>query len=218
MNSQIEELLERLVVAIEQQNAGISWDSIISLFALIASWITITLLLIERHEKKRPYLMISFQLVRSSLATLVFCNTGEVPLEIKSFTINRDFASQLDKTTQKRISKMSTTSIVVYPGKQWVLSLNKIVPDIVNDFDVQKIDMKYSYREVGKSKTYTETTFIDIGDYGVFLTYISETDELRHEIANLEKKMDKLTSALKVKESNDLDISDIKNTITSNKK
>ena len=34
----MEELLERLVIAVEQQNSAFPWDSVISILALIASW------------------------------------------------------------------------------------------------------------------------------------------------------------------------------------
>ena len=37
----MEELLERLVIAVEQQNSAFPWDSVISILALIASWVTI---------------------------------------------------------------------------------------------------------------------------------------------------------------------------------
>lgn len=47
----MEELLERLVIAVEQQNSAFPWDSVISILALIASWVTIFFLLKERSEK-----------------------------------------------------------------------------------------------------------------------------------------------------------------------
>lgn len=68
----MEELLERLVIAVEQQNAAFPWDSVISVLALIASWITIFFLLKERSEKKRPYMQISFELVRSNFGMCCF--------------------------------------------------------------------------------------------------------------------------------------------------
>ena len=43
-----DELLERLVLAVEKQSAAFPWDSVISVLALIASWITIYFLLKER--------------------------------------------------------------------------------------------------------------------------------------------------------------------------
>ena len=49
----MEELLERLVIAVEQQNSAFPWDSVISILALIASWVTIFFLLKERSEKNR---------------------------------------------------------------------------------------------------------------------------------------------------------------------
>lgn len=67
-----EELFERLVVAIEKQSTAFPWDSLISALALIASWITIFLLLKERAEKNRPYMQVSFELIRGSLACIVF--------------------------------------------------------------------------------------------------------------------------------------------------
>ena len=71
-----EELFERLVVAIEKQSTAFPWDSLISALALIASWITIFLLLKERAEKNRPYMQVSFELIRGSLACIVIRNTG----------------------------------------------------------------------------------------------------------------------------------------------
>lgn len=83
----MEELLERLVIAVEQQNSAFPWDSVISILALIASWVTIFFLLKERSEKNRPYMQISFELVRSTLACIVLRNVGTVPLEVKSLTL-----------------------------------------------------------------------------------------------------------------------------------
>ena len=71
-----EELLQRLVEAVEKLNSAPSEDTIIAFFALVAAWITIAFLLVERHEKNRPYLQISFELVRSTLACIVLRNTG----------------------------------------------------------------------------------------------------------------------------------------------
>ena len=79
----MEELLERLVIAVEQQNSAFPWDSVISVLALIASWVTIFFLLKERSEKNRPYMQISFELVRSTLACVVLRNVGTVPLEVR---------------------------------------------------------------------------------------------------------------------------------------
>ena len=44
------ELLQRLVEAVEKLNSAPSEDTIIAFFALVAAWITIAFLLVERHE------------------------------------------------------------------------------------------------------------------------------------------------------------------------
>ena len=77
----MEELLERLVIAVEQQNSAFPWDSVISILALIASWVTIFFLLKERSEKNRPYMQISFELVRSTLACIVLRKNCELTKE-----------------------------------------------------------------------------------------------------------------------------------------
>ena len=90
-----EELLQRLVEAVEKLNSAPSEDTIIAFFALVAAWITIAFLLVERHEKNRPYLQISFELVRSTLACIVLRNTGSCPLEIKSLEFSPKYKNDL---------------------------------------------------------------------------------------------------------------------------
>ena len=51
----------------------------VSAVCSVISLITIIILLIERAEKKRPYLQISFELVKSSLVCLVIRYVGETP-------------------------------------------------------------------------------------------------------------------------------------------
>ena len=101
----MEELIERLVIAVEQQNSAFPWDSVISILALIASWVTIIFLLKERSEKNRPYMQILFELVRSTLACVVLRNVGTVPLEVKSLTFSETFTKQLQKKTQERLKR-----------------------------------------------------------------------------------------------------------------
>ena len=100
-----DELLERLVLAVEKQSSAFPWDSVISVLALIASWITIYFLLKERTEKNRPYMQVSFELVRGALACLVIRNTGTVPLELKSIELQTDFLAQLSAKAQERITQ-----------------------------------------------------------------------------------------------------------------
>lgn len=63
------------------------------------------LLLKERSEKNRPYMQISFELVRSTLACIVLRNVGTVPLEVKSLTFNETFTKQLQTKTQERLKE-----------------------------------------------------------------------------------------------------------------
>lgn len=62
--------------------------------------IPIVVLFIERGETKRPYVEVSFELVRSTMACLVIRNVGRVPAELKSMTFNDCFIQQL--TPEKR--------------------------------------------------------------------------------------------------------------------
>lgn len=48
------------------------------------------LLLKERAEKNRPYMQVSFELIRGSLACIVIRNTGSVPLELRKMRLQPD--------------------------------------------------------------------------------------------------------------------------------
>lgn len=193
----MEELLERLVIAVEQQNAAFPWDSVISLLALIASWITIFFLLKERSEKNRPYMQISFELVRSTLACVVLRNVGTVPLEVKSLIFNESFTKQLQEKTQKRLKKKETTSIVIFPGQKWVISFDTNVFNIIKDFDEKTVKIEYKYYKYGKKKSYDEKIEIDFSEYGGFLDYISEVDEFKNSVDNLKKSMENIDKDIK---------------------
>lgn len=56
----MEELLERLVIAVEQQNSAFPWDSVISILALIASWVTI--FFCSRNEVRKIALICKYRL------------------------------------------------------------------------------------------------------------------------------------------------------------
>ena len=61
------ELMLRIAEALERQMAFPQWDTIIQILSVVAAWITIIFLLVERKNKERPYLQISFELVRETL-------------------------------------------------------------------------------------------------------------------------------------------------------
>ena len=184
----MEELLERLVIAVEQQNSAFPWDSVISILALIASWVTIFFLLKERSEKNRPYMQISFELVRSTLACVVLRNVGTVPLEVKSLIFNETFTKQLQTKTQERLKKKESTSIVIFPGQKWIISFDTNVFNIINDF---------RYFKYGKKKPYDDKIEIDFSEYAGFLDYISEVDEFKNSVDNLKKSMESIDKDIK---------------------
>ena len=188
----MEELLERLVIAVEQQNSAFPWDSVISILALIASWVTIFFLLKERSEKNRPYMQISFELVRSTLACIVLRNVGTVPLEVKSLTFNETFTKQLQTKTQERLKKKESTSIVIFPNQKWVISFDTNVFNIINDFEEKTVRIGYEYCKYGKNKSYIEKIAIDFSEYSGFLNYISEVDEFKNSVDNLRKSMENI--------------------------
>ena len=193
----MEELLERLVIAVEQQNSAFPWDSVISVLALIASWITIFFLLKERSEKNRPFMQISFEFVRSTLACVVLRNVGNVPLEVKSLTFNETFTKQLQAKTQERLKKKESTSIVIFPGQKWIISFDTNVFDIINSFNEKTIRIDYKYSGYRKKKFYNETIEIDFSEYGGFLHYISEVDEFKNSVDNLKKSMESIDKDIK---------------------
>lgn len=193
----MEELLERLVIAVEQQNSAFPWDSVISVLALIASWVTIFFLLKERSEKNRPYMQISFELVRSTLACVVLRNVGTVPLEVKSLTFNENFTKQLQTKTQERLKKKESTSIVIFPGQKWIVSFDTNVSNIINDFKEKTVKIDYRYFKYGKKKPYDDKIEIDFSEYAGFLDYISEVDEFKNSVDNLKKSMGSIDKDIK---------------------
>lgn len=193
----MQELIERLVVAVEQQNSAFPWDSVISILALIASWVTIFFLLKERSEKNRPYMQISFELVRSTLACVVLRNVGIVPLEVKSLMFNETFTKQLQTKTQERLKKKESTSIVIFPGQKWIISFDTNVFNIINDFEEKIVKIDYRYFKYGKKKTYDDKIEIDFSEYAGFLDYISEVDEFKNSVDNLKKSMNSIDKDIK---------------------
>ena len=193
----MQELIERLVVAVEQQNSAFPWDSVISILALIASWVTIFFLLKERSEKNRPYMQISFELVRSTLACVVLRNVGIVPLEVKSLMFNETFTKQLQTKTQERLKKKESTSIVIFPGQKWIISFDTNVFNIINDFEEKTVKIDYRYFKYGKKKTYDDKIEIDFSEYAGFLDYISEVDEFKNSVDNLKKSMNSIDKDIK---------------------
>ena len=185
------ELLQRLVEAVEKLNSAPSEDTIIAFFALVAAWITIAFLLVERHEK-----------VRSTLACIVLRNTGSCPLEIKSLEFSKNFTQQLSPEVQERLNKKSKTNIAVFPNRQWVISFDVNVFDILKKFEVKEVEINYCYSKTGKYKRkYKEKISIDLEEYRGLLDYISELDDVKNSVDKLNKSMIRFIDISKIDDS-----------------
>ena len=194
----MEELFERLVIAVEQQSFTFPWSDVMSTFLSFAAiLVTIILWQKERYDRNCPHMQISFELVRSTLACLTLRNVSEVPIEVRSLVYNADFTTQLPEKVQKRLKKMSETNIAIFPGQKWVVSFDVNVFEILNKYEVQTVGIQYEYCRYGKRKRYKETIQIDFSEYSSMLVYISDVDEFKNSVDRLEKTVKRLTTALK---------------------
>lgn len=180
------EVMLRIVEYLENQATFPDWSTLIQLFSMLASWITIIFLLFERHSKQRPYLQISFELVRSSLACLIIRNVGECPLVVSSIKLSKDFVEQLNQETQNRITSLETLDIKIFPKNFYVFSLDVTTGTILNKFKVKKLTLEYKYNKLGNLyRKYEEQSIIDFSQYASMLIYISEIDELKGSVDKL---------------------------------
>lgn len=180
------EVMLRIVEYLENQATFPDWSTLIQLFSMLASWITIIFLLFERHSKQRPYLQISFELVRSSLACLIIRNVGECPLVVSSIKLSKDFVEQLNQETQNRITSLETSDIKIFPKNFYVFSLDVTTGTILNNFKVKKLTLEYKYNKlVNLYRKYEEQPIIDFSQYASMLIYISEIDELKGSVDKL---------------------------------
>lgn len=163
------------------------WASIISAICSTISLVTIAVLLIERREKKRPYLQISFELIRSSLVCLVIRNVGEVPALLKEITFNPEFVKQMPMVAQKNAKNRTNLNISLHPKQQWVLCLDETTMNVLK-YQNTRLEVGYAYSAKGKRKAkYRDTEVIEFTDYERFMVYISEIDDLKYEIRSLTK-------------------------------
>lgn len=130
----MEELLRELIDVMRRSNA-FSWTDVVGIMSVVASWITIWFLLKERAENNRPYLQITFELVRSNLTCVVLRNTGTVPLTICKLHFDEEFINQLPKEEQEGLNKNKVCNMTIFPGKQWIISLGVIVPEILEKYE-----------------------------------------------------------------------------------
>ena len=183
----MENKIDELIKSIDRLNS-FSWEDIISLVALIGSWITIFILLKDKHNENRPYLQVTFELVKSNLTCVVLRNVGKVPLVLKHIHYNEDFINQLDERDRRYLNDNTVNNLTIFPGKEWIVCLGVIVPDILNKFELKKLN---------GIKKYKENTEIDFEQYSRFLVYISEIDELKQVNEKIEKTSKNIEKRLK---------------------
>lgn len=191
----MEESINKLVVAVEKLNS-ISFGDIIAILSLLASWITIIFLLRDKFESNRPYLQITFELIKSNLACVVVRNVGKVPLTIKNIKFEEEFIKQLPENERIGLEKNKINNMNIFPGKQWVICLGVIVPEILEKYDNKILKIKYAYSKLNRKKEYLESTEIDFEQYSRFLVYISEINELKEVNTKIEKSLTKINKEL----------------------
>lgn len=191
----MEDLIKELINSVNRLN-NFSWNDFINILALIGSWITIFFLLVERHERNRPYLQVTFELVKSSLACIVLTNTGSVPLTIKNLKFDEEFIKQLPEKEQGILRKQKN-NIKIFPNKKWIICLGVITSDILSKFEKKDLEISYSYSRINRKKQYKENTNIDFEQYSGFLVYVSEIDELKQVNNKIEKHTEKINEEIK---------------------
>jgi len=191
----MENAIRELTEAINQMNGGIDWASCISAACSVVSLLAVVILLIERKEKRRPYLQISFELVKSSLVCLVIRNVGTTPAKLHEIYFNEDFVKQLPVKASEHSKDRKNMNISIYPQNQWVLCLDVITPTVLS-YENTKLEITYVYSAKGKKKKYRESEIVEFKDYSGFLVYISEMDEMRAEVKKLGATLEKVNRSL----------------------
>ena len=192
----MEKKMDELIRSINNLS-GFSWSDIISLISLIASWITIIILIKDKLSESRPYLQVTFELVRSNLTCIVIRNVGKVPLTLKNIHFDEEFIKQLPEKEQKYLNDNSINNLNIFPGKDWIICLGVIVPEILKNYDKKSLFVEYEYTKMNGLKKYKESSMINFEQYSRFLIYISEIDELKQVNEKIEKSAKSIDRKLK---------------------
>jgi len=185
----IKEIINKIIANIDLGDIA----AVISAICAVISVISIYILIKERKEKNRPYLEISFELVRSDLACIVFINSGNVPLTIKSIKFDEKWIKQIqNEEIIKKLKTKENTKINIFPKRKWIVSFQKRICNII-DFENPTLFIECEYTKLNANKKYKETIELNFSNYDIFLTYISETDELRKSIVGLQKSIEKMS-------------------------
>lgn len=172
--------------------------SVVSAICSVISLVAIVILLVERFERKRPYLQISLEPLRSNLVCIVLRNVGEVGLKLKSIKFDDDFMSQLNNKDKIENLINDDLDVFIAPDKFWVISLDKTLCDVLNYSNKKlKINVEFCKNGHVRNKKYKLNETINFESYKDFLLYISDTDEIRTELCKIQKSLDKVCENLK---------------------
>lgn len=192
----MEQLIRELIQSVDSLNK-FSWSDLISLVSLIGAWITIFFLIKDKVENKRSYLQITFELVRDNLTCIVLRNVGNVPLELKKIKFDEDFVNQLPERERTGLIDNKINNMKIFPGKQWIICLGVIVPEILENYEIKSLRIDYEYSKIGKKRKYKESTDVDFIQYSRMLVYVSEIDELRSQNKKLERELKNISKEVK---------------------
>ena len=192
----MEQLIRELIQSVDSLNK-FSWSDLISLVSLIGAWITIFFLIKDKVENKRSYLQITFELVRDNLTCIVLRNVGNVPLELKKIKFDEDFVNQLPERERTGLIDNKINNMKIFPGKQWIICLGVIVPEILENYEIKSLRIDYEYSKIGKKRKYKESTDVDFIQYSRMLVYVSEIDELRSQNKKLERELKNIAKEVK---------------------
>ena len=131
------------------------------------------------------------------ITCVVLRNVGKVPLVLTHIHYDEDFINQLDERDKKYLNDNTVNNLTIFPGKEWIVCLGVIVPDILNKFELKKLKVNYEYKKLNGIKTFKENTEIDFEQYSRFLVYISEIDELKQVNEKIERTSKNIEKRLK---------------------
>lgn len=174
-----------------------SWGNFISLLSVICAWITIIILLKDKSNRNRPYLQVSIELIRSSLACIVIKNVGEVSLSLKSIKFDKRFLNQLPKQEANRLENNKIDNLIMPPNTKWIFCLGVIIPEILEKYDKKTIDVSYEYKKIGGFRLYKGISSVDFEQISSFLVYISEIDELKKINEKIVKSNNEINESVK---------------------
>ena len=141
----------------------------------------------ERKEKSRPYIQVSNETVRDSLACITLRNAGDCLAEIVSIGIDDVFINSNIRSKEKKesIANLKGTSIIIVPNQSWVLAFDVMIGDL----QIKKLSVAIGYRKYSKRKIYRDTFKFDYESIGSFLKYQSDLDEINKTLKEIKKEL-----------------------------